>query len=311
MLDLALGQRAFTVALNLAMALSVGSNLTLVWAARDKSAWMAGELRRLRLATIVAVFIAIAASMALLWMEAAAMAEVDLLAAGQSVAMLVADTQYGHAWLCGMVFLVLGAGAALLPSRRQNGTSSAMAGLLCTLVFFYTRSMTSHAAGDGALTLAVFADWVHLSLISLWVGEVLVAGFFVLPKHPRVEGENRQSCGAYLQALSSSATISITGIMLTGIANSVHNLSSVGELSGNPYGNALLLKLALVLVAASLGGANRFFVMPSLLVQLHGSSSNLPALRRFVLILKIESLVLVLALIVAAVLSATSPPMMS
>ena len=243
MLDLASGQRAFTVALNLAMAVSVGANLALAWAAGNRSAWTAGYLRRLRFAAILAVFTAIAVSVPLLWMEAAAMAEVDVLnvlATGQSVAMLVTATQYGHAWLFGMFFLFLAAGAALLPLQRRS--LPAISGILCALVFFYTRSISSHAAGDGALTWAALADWVHLSLISVWVGEVVIAGFLVLPRHPGTESGNRLSCRAYLLALSSSASVAVAGIALTGIVNAMHNLTSVGELGGNPYGNALLLE---------------------------------------------------------------------
>ncbi|MFZ6647939.1 CopD family protein [Undibacterium sp. TJN25] len=308
-LNLASAQHAFTVALNLAMAVSVGANLSVTWAARSSSSWTAGYLPRLRKAALAAVLAAILASAALIWMEAAAMAEVDTMSAGPAVLTLLADTQYGHAWLGGLVFLLLAAGAASLLWRR-NGRLPAKLGILFALAFFYTRSMSSHAAGDGNLTWVMLADWLHLSLISMWVGEVAIAGFLTFPGM-RADSQSRADCARYLQALSSSASIAVAGIALTGIFNSMHNLSSFGELSGNPYGNTLLLKLATVLLAALLGGVNRFIVMPSLLAQLHDPAASLPALWRFVLVLRIEFFVLLSALILAALLSATSPPMMA
>jgi putative copper resistance protein D len=71
----------------------------------------------------------------------------------------------------------------------------------------------------------------------------------------------------------------------------------------------LLIKLALVATATMLGGVNRFFVMPALLVQLRATADKTSDLgRRFTLVLQIEAIVLFAALILAAVLSSTSPP---
>lgn len=58
-------------------------------------------------------------------------------------------------------------------------------------------------------------------------------------------------------------------------------------------------------MAVLLSAFNRFFVIPSLAT---GAAFGAPALRRFRLILRVETAVLVGVLVVAAVLSSTPPP---
>jgi putative copper export protein len=71
----------------------------------------------------------------------------------------------------------------------------------------------------------------------------------------------------------------------------------------------LTIKLFLVMIAIGLGAINRFRVLPQIvggsrLKQDHDESA---ALRRFVRILTTESLVLLVAIIAAAVLSCVAP----
>jgi copper resistance protein D len=71
-----------------------------------------------------------------------------------------------------------------------------------------------------------------------------------------------------------------------------------------------LFKLALVFVAAALGGHNRFFEMPKLLASLKSGSSvsSVEPLKRFAAVLHIESVVLTGVLVAAAVLVSSSFP---
>jgi putative copper resistance protein D len=76
------------------------------------------------------------------------------------------------------------------------------------------------------------------------------------------------------------------------------------------YGQVLVLKLALVLIAAALGGHNRCVEMPTLLSTLKNPSKAVPIgpLRRFGMVLHVESLVLVVVMMVAAVLGSSPLP---
>ena len=83
-----------------------------------------------------------------------------------------------------------------------------------------------------------------------------------------------------------------------------------GNLLDSPYGQLLLVKLGLVIVAVALGGHNRFFEMPRLLESLQNwsSVSRTRYIKRFAAVLHVESWVLAGVLVTAAVLAASPLP---
>lgn len=292
---------AATVALNLGVALAVGCGLSAVWLRSAASPWAVVSGQRLRRLARQSLALALLADVAMLWLQAAMMAELPLLQAGPAVVTVLTASHYGAVWLGGALALACAAGATIW--RRPQATLAALA------LFLLSRSMLSHAAGDGDLGLRVGADWLHLVLISVWVGEVFVAGLFTLRAATGATPAQRGEQARYVEALSHCATVALAGIVISGLYNAWHGLGSWDNATGNPYATILLLKLLLVGCAALLGGVNRLFVMPSLLRALRGDASgDDPAARRFVLVLQVEAAVLALVLVAAAVLSATSPP---
>lgn len=308
-LDLPAAQLGATVVLNLSLAALTGASLSDRWLHANTSHWAMRNLVALRRVCLASVTTALLAYIAVLWLEAASMAEVTLSEAAPAVHSVLTATHYGFAWKIGMVALIVVAVVSALrwaPQRRPVADLVRLAGIAA---FLYSRSMVSHAGAGGDVSWAVAADWIHLVLISVWVGEVLVAGFVTLRHAKGTTGQDGAERAQYTQALSNSATIALVGIFVTGIISAWRGLGSLENATGNPYAAVLLLKLALVGVAAALGGLNRFLVMPRLLTDLrtsNGSSDKQEG--KFVFILQIESFVLVGALVLAAVLSSTSPP---
>ncbi|WLI89881.1 CopD family protein [Massilia sp. R2A-15] len=290
-------QLAATVMLNLAAAIAVGATLLTLFFSRDSSEWSAIRLPTTRAIALGATIAALLASALLLWLEAALMAETSLAEAGAAVYSMLTQTHYGFAWKIGAValtaaVLVLGSGPADLTPFFSRG------GLLALAVFLYSRSMVSHAAGDGDISIAIAVDWIHLMAISAWSGEVIVAGLATLSNSG---SHDKQSVARHVQALSSSATEALAAVVATGAYSAWHNLGSAANVMGSPYGVTLLVKLSCVVVAVGLGAFNRFFVMPSVLA---GASA-----RRFVLVLRVEGVVLMAVLVLAAFLSSTPPPL--
>lgn len=308
-LDLALVQRAATVVLNFVVAVAVGAAATRLCTARLTSPWARLQDRRAHRIGVATLAVAILASVCGLWLAAAAMAEVPVTQAGEEVWTMLTATHLGTAWQVGMVALVVSIAAMALAAPGRRETSWTLACLAGIAAFLYTRSMVSHASDGGDFSLVMLVDWVHLLLICLWVGEVIVSGLVVLPSLPGEALANRTDCSRYVESLSTSATVALVGIFATGLFNAWYNLGSPRALIGNPYGTTLLIKLALVLGAAMLGGMNRFFSMPGLTAALRtGGVAAVKPATQFTLILRIEALLLLLALGMAAILSATSPP---
>ncbi len=298
-----------TVVLNLAVAVAVAAAATRLWTARCASPWAQLQHRRVRRIGVAALVATMLASVCVLWLEAAAMAEVPVAQARAETWMMLTATHFGIAWQVGMAALVgaVIAMALATPGRRESHwTLASLAGIA---VFLYTRSMVSHASAAGDFSFMMLVDWMHLLLVCVWVGEVFVSGVVVLPALPDVALDNRADYCRYVESLSTSATVALAGIFATGLFNAWFNLGSLSALISNPYGTTLLIKVALVLGAATLGGFNRFIIMPGLIAALgDAGTAQVKSARQFTLILRIEAIVLLGVLVMAAVLSATSPP---
>lgn len=299
--DLLSSQRAALVVLNLTIAILVGASAANLWLRSASSAWAGAVLPRLRTSMRACVPVALAAHVAVLWLEAASMAEAPLASAWPAVVSVLTATHYGMAWL-------IGAAALAVLGLSTLAQSAHTVRFLALGVFLFSRGMVSHAGAAGDFTWAVAADWVHLVLMSVWVGEVIVAGLLVLDRDPAGDSASRADCARYTEQLSHSATIALTGIFITGAIGAWRGLGAFENVAGNPYGTTLLVKIALVLSAAALGGVNRFDVMPGLLEGLRTPhAAGLGAGRRFTAVLKVEALFLLAVLVAAAFLSSTPP----
>lgn len=306
-LDLQTAQNAATTVLNLAVAVVAGASMSSLWLSNATSRWASVRRAPVWNWLVAGALVALLASVALLCLEASAMAEVPLPQAGPAVHSMLSSTHYGLAWSVGTgalgLVLVLGLFAARHLRLRAFGALAALA------VFWYARSMVSHAASEGDISVPLVADWAHLALISLWIGEVFIAGVVTLGGARHMSDADRRDRAAYVAALSSSATFALTGILVTGLYGAWRNLGGIEALFGNAYGNALLAKLVFVGVAAMLGGFNRFVVMPPWLAHESAGRAARDALpRRFRLALLVEAVILLVALALAAILASTSPP---
>lgn len=131
-----------------------------------------------------------------------------------------------------------------------------------------------------------------------------------MPRLTAAASVERLNGADYVQSLSDAATYALIALFLTGAYNGWHLVGAPANLLGAYYGKVLLLKLALVLVAAGLGGHNRFFEMPTLLAALRQptSSDSRRLISRFTTVLRVESVFLLAVLVAAGVLVASALP---
>ncbi|MCS0611927.1 CopD family protein [Massilia kyonggiensis] len=305
--DLPTVQHLVTALLNLAAAVLTGASVSRLWLGRDTSDWSHARRQPVRNAAFAGIVVALIANVVHLWLESAAMAEVPLTEAGGATWSMLTSTHLGLAWSIGMAGLAVAAAGAFM--RVERGPGPALLTLVGLAVFWYTRGMVSHSASDGDFSLRLLADWVHLGLISLWVGEVILSGTVMLRTTGSMNPADRRARAAYVASLSSSATFALTGIFVTGLYATWRALGGFDQLVGNPYGNTLSAKLLLVGLAAALGGFNRFIVMPPWLA-CESAGNAAPALlpARFRQIVWIEALILLAVIVLAAWLATTSPP---
>jgi len=164
------------------------------------------------------------------------------------------------------------------------------------LVFASGLSLSGHSALDaGASWLSELADWVHLTAASIWVGGLVMLAVVVWPRAK----ELRRS--AFLR-FSRVATVCIAAILVAGVYLSVLRLPQLNDLWTRGYGQVLLVKVGLVLVALVWGAVHHFVARPALE---RGDDGILQRLPRS---LVGESLVGITILLLAAVLVNSKPP---
>jgi putative copper resistance protein D len=299
---------ADVVAINLGLSLVLGSLASSVWLRDADSSWSdavrtrSGRVRRA--GTVVMLLGLIGA----VWLQAAVIGEAPLLEAGPTAWVLLRETHFGHVALAGMV-----AGCVVVAaSWRAEPHGHARLGLigLGLAALVWSRSAVAHAGSQGDFSFDVANDGAHLLAACLWVGMVLFAAAVRLPAIG-ASVQQRLDATQWVASLSSTATVALVVIVLTGSFKIWRNGTSLTALGSSDYGVALGGKLALVALSAALGGFNRFRILPALFVDLRadiGDAAPRPWHRRLKTVLHLEALVLLLVLVAAAVLAGAEPP---
>jgi copper transport protein len=153
-------------------------------------------------------------------------------------------------------------------------------------------SFSGHSAADWKSELA---DWVHLSAACLWIGGLIHLVIVVWPLMP----EARRA--AFL-AFSRLATVCVGVLLLAGVYLSILRLPELDDLWTSGYGQVLLVKIGLVLLAFAWGGLHKLVAVPAVA---RGSDGVMGRLRGSLIG---ESMVGMAVLLVAAVLVNAEPP---
>jgi copper transport protein len=199
----------------------------------------------------------------------------------------LAQTQWGTVWIARQGFYLF-AGVSVLSVllQKQAGESdqtsnrSQIAWLLVfvfSLALIVAQALSSHAAGLAEHnTLAVISHALHLTGAILWVGGMLALGAGLLP----LARDHREDIGSLVQVgwrpFSKVAGFSVGLLMATGLYNSGRQVASFDALLTTLYGQALIVKLGLLLIIGYFGFVNTSLLHSSLSAFLKklGSSSG-------------------------------------
>jgi copper transport protein len=152
-------------------------------------------------------------------------------------------------------------------------------------------SLASHQSDDRGW-LPSFADWVHLSAATLWIGGLLSLGLVVWT--------DRRLRRTAFWRFSEIAGPLVALVVAAGVYMSFKRLPALDDLWTVGYGQVLLVKLGLVALALSWGAFHHFVVRPRL---------DRPVVaRRLSRSLLGEATVAVSILLLAAILVDSKPP---
>jgi copper transport protein len=181
--------------------------------------------------------------------------------------------------------------------------------LFLTVLLLVSDALVSHSAATVAWRgLTIGAEVVHLCGIALWLGGL---GYFATLfwcstfREQSPAAELAWAMPAFsLLAVGAIGLLTVSGFYLTQL-----HLGSFGQLLSTSYGRVLLAKLSVVVLMLALGGYHQFIIHPKILTRLSQAAGGAEAVsQRFRRTLRVEALLGLLALLLAAVLGTTSPP---
>jgi copper transport protein len=173
---------------------------------------------------------------------------------------VVADelgTRTGRSWVVRLILLAL---AAYVVPRlgRFGATASRVVAVAGGLAVLATVTLTGHAVSGDLVPLAVVADLVHLSGVSVWLGglALLVAAVLWVPGGAEDDGADEvpDDRVAVVDRFSQVAFGAVVAIVVSGVVQGWRQVGGYDALTETTYGRLLLVKVLLVaaiLVAAA------------------------------------------------------------
>ena len=227
-----------------------------------------------------------------------------------ALAPLIDASSFGRSliaqWIITTLLLIAGCVAIRIdrPDRTQRSFAElgAMLGALaCAAAAVVMLGLTGHAAQTSPSGLTLSLDAVHVAAAAIWLGGLLGL-FLTVIRH-------RGALAAIVPRFSRVALACVIAIVASGTAASVVHLPTLPSLWETSYGQALLLKIALLALALVGAAVNLLIVKPRIAaaadrgaMDLHQSATGL--LRRTVS----ADLVLGAAILTAAALLTSLPP---
>lgn len=175
----------------------------------------------------------------------------------------VSSTAAGQAWAAGIAVAfvpgVLTVGHRVIPARvpRRPWLMTVFVGALAMLVAF---CWTHYSTAIAIPTVAILVKVGHMTGAALWVGglAVLAALPALIPRDP--DADMAKFVLGVVRRFSMIAVAGVTVAFTTGIIITVWHVPTLTALGTTLYGILLSVKVGLVLVAAAIGGINRFIL---------------------------------------------------
>ncbi|MDO8213745.1 copper resistance protein CopC [Conexibacter sp. CPCC 206217] len=226
-------------------------------------------------------------------------------------------TRFGTIWgiaVAAWLLIALVAPVALAPPDTRGALRPherfALAAFVGPAIFLLLLpALGGHASVQSPTWLLLPANAIHVAAMSVWVGG-LATLLLALPAATRAlpaRGDRSRLLAAALTRFSPLALIAVIALVASGIVQGVVEVRTVAHLFDTPFGRAVAIKVALLLILIGLGVVQRRRVLPAL--RAVAAAARPPAgagllLRR---VLRGELLLIVAVLGVTAALASYAP----
>lgn len=227
---------------------------------------------------------------------------------------LVRDSAFGRGFLdleLTFALFVLAAALALWvdrPERARRSIAELLSGagaLLAATATLLVPGLSGHAAQTSPRGLSVALDWVHLAAGSLWFGGLigLIVLWWSFPVARRLAG--LMVC---VPRFSNTAFVSVLVLIGSGVGASLIHVPTFSSLWRTSYGQALLVKIGLLVAALLLAQINLLRTRPRLAASRDRPELGTGAAALLRRLVSAEILLVAAAVGAAAVLSSLPPP---
>lgn len=269
--------------------------------------------RRLRRIVLIALALLLLASLAHAVIQAVNARDVSIAAAlGEPIRSVIGGTRWGHLWLARIAL----AGAALVPlvawwrmppaspaSRGWRSGPVAMPVLALALISgsLLTLSFASHGAvTPGVAGGAVMSDALHLLAAGAWGGGLLALAVAIAATRRIGDEQLRRSyVGALARRFTPIGVLGTGTLLITGLYSGWTQLVTWASIA-TPYGRLVVIKLLILLALVALGALNQRRLVPHL-------ARHARAAQRLGWLVRVEVVLVALALLAAAMLTAIEP----
>ena len=218
-----------------------------------------------------------------LWLNAASMSGETLAAAlsWQLFGTVLGQTGFGMLWqLRGAVAIVLAALLLIRPSDETPAVRLALtgAGGLLSGIILASLALAGHAADDSGIARVwhLGADLLHLLAAGGWLGSLPPLVFVLWQARQPGAFAKLRIAQAATARFSTLGLVTVATLVMTGSINTWYLAGSVPALVGTPYGQVLLVKLALFAGMLALAARNRLKLTPPLLALAGGPTPGGP-----------------------------------
>jgi copper transport protein len=208
--------------------------------------------------------------------------------------------------LCFALFVAAGAIALWVdhPERPQRSIAELLAlvgVVLAAAATLVIPGASGHAGQTSPRGWSMFFDWAHLSSGSLWFGGLigLLVLWWRLPAATRVAG-----LVVAVPRFSNVAFVSVMALIGSGVGAAIFHMPTVASLWQTSYGQALLVKVGLLVVAMAVASGNLLRTRH----RLRDPGMGTGAARLLRNLVSVEAVLVVAIIFAAAVLSSLAPP---
>ncbi len=167
-------------------------------------------------------------------------------------------TRFGALWIARTLLALLLAGLLLQNVTKRDRSIA----LPISLLLLLTISLGSHAASEPQPTLPVIADWLHLFAASIWIGGLIhfVIGLWITRQLD--QSYRTRLIAQLIPRFSKLALISVVTLSLTGLYSAILRVGSIEALFNTVYGQALIVKIAIIAPMIMIGAVNLLIITP-------------------------------------------------